>query len=200
MKEFWNERYSVKEYVYGKDPNTYFREKLEGLEPGVVLLPGEGEGRNAVYAAEKGWGVDAFDQSIEGQKKALALADERGVQIRYDLSDYNHYDPAGKLYDVIGLFFTHQPSDMRKIFHSRVTAMLKPGGLLILEGFHKEQIYRNTGGPKNPDFLFEPFELEAEFPGIRFSEIKKLIRELDEGLFHSGEAIVVQMTGIKQNS
>ncbi|MDX1604123.1 MAG: SAM-dependent methyltransferase, partial [Salinimicrobium sediminis] len=83
MQEFWNERYQREEYIYGKDPNEYLKAQLKNLTPGRILFPAEGEGRNAVHAAKKGWQVSAFDQSEEGRKKALRLAEAEGVEIDY---------------------------------------------------------------------------------------------------------------------
>lgn len=70
MKEFWNGKYSSKEYIYGTEPNEYFKSALEKYRPGTILLPGDGEGRNAVYAAKKGWQVTAFDFSNAAKEKA----------------------------------------------------------------------------------------------------------------------------------
>ncbi|HSL87766.1 MAG TPA: hypothetical protein VK870_00530, partial [Ignavibacteriaceae bacterium] len=78
---FWDERYSAEEYVYGKDPNEFFEEHLSKLNPGRLLLPGEGEGRNAIFAAKLGWQVDANDQSIVAKSKAEKLAHAYGVNI-----------------------------------------------------------------------------------------------------------------------
>ena len=55
MKEFWNERYSQEAYAYGTEPNAFFKSRIDQLSPGKLLLPAEGEGRNAVYAATKGF-------------------------------------------------------------------------------------------------------------------------------------------------
>ncbi len=74
MKNFWNKRYSEKEYVYGEDANVFFAEQLQQITPEKIILPCEGEGRNAVYAATSGWGVHAFDTSIIGKSKAIQLA------------------------------------------------------------------------------------------------------------------------------
>ena len=63
MKAFWEDRYSADEFIYGKQPNEYLRIYLDYANPGRLLLPGDGEGRNAVHAAKKGWSVDAFDIS-----------------------------------------------------------------------------------------------------------------------------------------
>lgn len=200
MKEFWNERYSTDEYVYGRDPNTFFREQLGQLQPGKLLLPGEGEGRNAVFAASLGWEVHAFDVSDAGQRKAYRLAGEAGVNIQYTLSPYMEFDNRGVLYDAIGLFFTHQPAEMRKQFHRRLLSMLAPGGTLIMEKFHKEQVHRNTGGPGNVDFLMDEAEVREDFGALEVVELNHLVRPLDEGPFHQGEAVVLQFVGKKKNN
>jgi 2-polyprenyl-3-methyl-5-hydroxy-6-metoxy-1,4-benzoquinol methylase len=197
MKQFWDERYSSEEYVYGRHANAFFQSRLEKLKPGSILLPGEGEGRNAVFAAEMGWSVYAFDTSIEGKKKALKLAEERDVSISYETTAYEDFS-FHKKFDLIGLFFTHQASDIRRIFHHELIKYLNPGGLLIMEAFSKNQIRRNTGGPGNLDFLFSKQELLEDF-----SELEKVLaidvcRILDEGFFHQGEADVIQLVLKKQ--
>ena len=76
---FWNERYVSKEYVYGKEPNTFFKDFIHQKlrVPGKLLLPAEGEGRNAVFAALNGYQVTAFDFSKDAKNKAQLLADEK---------------------------------------------------------------------------------------------------------------------------
>ena len=81
----WNKRYAQKEYFYGKQPNEFFRKQLLKFPPGRILLPAEGEGRNAVFAALSGWDVVAFDTSTEAKKKAEKLAKENKVQISYSI-------------------------------------------------------------------------------------------------------------------
>lgn len=197
MRHFWDERYSTGEYVYGTDPNDFFSESLDKLPPGTILLPGEGEGRNAVYAASKRWNVFAYDTSIEGRKKAMALAKERNVKLEYLLGSYEETDLHGQQYDVVGLFFTHMPSEMRIPFHKKVAGLLKPSGFLILECFHKDQINRDTGGPGNTDFLFSEEELSLDFATLTILHLEKNVRLLQEGLFHQGEAAVVRMVAQK---
>jgi len=83
--QLWDQRYSSEEYAYGKKANAFFSSQLANMSPGHILLPAEGEGRNAVHAATQGWAVEAFDQSFAGQKKALSLASGFGVEIRYQV-------------------------------------------------------------------------------------------------------------------
>lgn len=81
--DFWNEMYGTEEFRYGTTPNEFFKEKLDKMKPGSVLLPAEGEGRNAVYAATQGWDVTAFDISAQGKEKAVQLAKQHNVSINY---------------------------------------------------------------------------------------------------------------------
>lgn len=192
MNQFWDERYRVEEYVYGKEPNTFFKSRLENYKPGHLLLPGEGEGRNAVYAASLGWKVTAFDTSTEGRSKALKLAKEKGVSINYEIASYHDFSFEEMHYDMVALFFTHQPEDDRKRFHRKLADSMNPGSILIFEGFHKKQINRNTGGPQNIEFLFDEAMILTDFANFEFLELTSLTRELNEGPFHQGVADVIQ--------
>jgi cyclopropane fatty-acyl-phospholipid synthase-like methyltransferase len=85
-KQNWEERFSSEEYVYGTDPNVFLKDQLTKLSPGRLLMLGEGEGRNAVYAAKMNWLVDAVDFSEQARLKALRLAAIEKVNINYTLS------------------------------------------------------------------------------------------------------------------
>ncbi len=81
MNSFWDDRYKVEDYVYGREPNDFLRAEAHRIAPGRVLCLAEGEGRNAVFLAGLGHQVTAVDQSIEGLRKADRLAREHGVEI-----------------------------------------------------------------------------------------------------------------------
>jgi len=100
MQEFWNNRYSEEGFAYGAEPNEFLKESLTALKSsGKLLLPAEGEGRNAVYAAQLGWHVTAFDFSSAAQKKALELAGKRGVQLTYLVADVADADLPCEYFD-----------------------------------------------------------------------------------------------------
>lgn len=191
----WNERYAQKDYVYGKEPNVFFKEKLAALKPGNLLLPAEGEGRNAVYAARIGWQVTAFDSSIEAQKKALRLAKEFQISINYLEESYDTIAFEENSFELIALIYAHHPK--RQEAHQKLLSYLKPGGLVILEGFSKKQIENNSGGPKSLDLLFSKEELASDFASL--SEISIWEEELnrEEGEFHLGKASVIRLIGKK---
>lgn len=197
MNDFWNKRYSTKEFAYGEAPNQFVLEELGKLKPGNVLFPAEGEGRNAVYAATQGWEVTAFDPSKEGKKKADFLASKHNLDIDYQIAGYEHVDFEKESFDCIVLVFAHMPPSKRNEWHKKLSSFLKPGGVIIIVGFSKDQIKRKTGGPQNIDMLFSEEELNTDF--IEFSEL--VITEtdtiLDEGPFHQGLASVIRLIGKK---
>lgn len=197
MKDRWNERYSVSGYVYGTEPNEFFKKQIEKLSAGRLLLPGEGEGRNAAYAASLGWEVDAFDYSEQAFRKARSLAEQKNVNINYILSSYEDYKYPPQHYDAAGLIYIHIPPDIRQSIHRKIISSLKPGGKIMLEAFHKEQINYDTGGPKDPDMLYDEDELAGDFGSLEILILKKVKIVLTEGALHSGEAVVVRMAGEK---
>ncbi len=193
MTNIWNERYSSEEYIYGTEPNNFFREKLNQLIPGKILLPAEGEGRNAVFAAKQGWQVTAFDNSIEGQKKALQLADKEDISITYLIDSYDSANFPAEYFDCIALIYTHMPSDKRTVYHQKLASFLKPGGYLILEGFSKNQLQYNSGGPKDYGMLFSDEELKSDFSEFNIIQAEETEIELKEGTYHDGKASVIRL-------
>lgn len=193
-KNTWDERYAQNEYAYGKQPNEFLRQQLQALRPGKILLPAEGEGRNAVFAALQGWNVVAFDSSVEGQKKALALAQEMGTSIEYQTSSFESFDTEEQ-FDAIGLIYAHNLN--REENHKKLSKSLKKGGVIILEGFSKEQLNFNSGGPKNIEMLFSVDELKSDFESFSSLNIWTKEVELSEGNYHLGKASVVRMVGVK---
>ena len=196
-KEMWDQRYAESEYVYGTNPNEYFKQELDKLVPGKILLPAEGEGRNAVYAGEKGWVVSAFDQSEEGRKKAQRLAAERGVEIEYQIRNLETVGYPENYFDAIALVFVHTPAIKRQQIHRNLIRFLKPGGTVILIGFSKEQLQFSSGGPKEESMLFSQEELKEDFSDLHFLSLERLEKEVEEGDFHQGKASVIQMVAIK---
>jgi len=197
MNNFWNQRYDTEEFVYGREPNSFFAKSLEPLKPGKILLPGEGEGRNAVYAAGLGWKVDAFDQSSVGAEKAERFAREKGVQINYKACELAEFPFEEGVYDVIGLVYFHAPTPVRKLLHQKVLEALKPGGMIILEGFHSSQLGRDSGGPQSLELLFTREILLEDFSSLEIELIGEVEENLDEGLFHDGPAKLIRFRGIK---
>ena len=193
---FWDEKFSGDEYLYGTTPNQFFKQSIDSLKPGTLLIPGDGEGRNAIYAAKSGWQVHAFDTSKKGREKALQLASDNNVKIEYEICDYQSFESNIK-YDAIVLVFSHLPSSERQEVHRKYVEMLNPGGTVILQTFSKEQLRLNSGGPKNIDLLFSVEELKEDFKALSTISAENKIVELNEGPLHRGKAHVIELIGIK---
>lgn len=197
MKDFWNARYKEETFAYGTEPNVFFKENIDQLSPGKILLPAEGEGRNAVYAARMGWDVAAFDFSEEAKNKTLKLAQEHEVSINYDVMNVADFSTENIQFDVIGLFFAHFPAHLRQYFHQKVVKVLKNQGFVIFEAFHKNQLNFSSGGPKDLSMLFSVDEVEKEFSGLKILSLEDKIIDLNEGLYHQGKGHVVRMVATK---
>ncbi|KFF21617.1 class I SAM-dependent methyltransferase [Chryseobacterium sp. JM1] len=199
----WNDRYSSEEFAYGTEPNTYLKEQLEKLEPGFILFPAEGEGRNAVFAATKGWKVSAFDISSEGKTKALQLAENRNVSIDYQVGELQNLNYHGEQFDAIALIYAHFPADIKSTIHKALDQYLRKGGLIIFEAFsksHLDYVLKNekVGGPKDIGSLFSIEEIKADFSNYDSIELEEKEIELNEGVFHNGTGSVIRFTGRKR--
>lgn len=200
MKDFWDERYSMQEYIYGEAPNVFFAQQLANMEPGKLLLPAEGEGRNAVHAAQQGWTVDAFDYSTAGKQKAVQLAAKKGVSINYTIADVLSYTYRTNYYDVVALVYTHFPKAQQPLLLGKMIAALRPGGKLIMEVFHHAQIGNPSGGPQTTELLYTETELNDHFDqlGVMVELLAHVPTVLAEGAYHEGPAEVVRAVVYKQ--
>ena len=203
MKEMWDDRYSSQDYAYGVKPNEFFKNALDTYNlNGKILMPAEGEGRNAVYAAKKGLDVTAFDISIEGKKKALKLAAKERVSIRYEVGDFFDLPIINEQFDAVGLIFAHFPPPLLTKYHAKISELLKPDGMIFLEGFSTshlkyQQEYPNIGGPRNLGFLFSEESIRKDFPNFEIIQLEEVEVELQEGKYHIGRGSVVRFIGKK---
>ena len=106
----WDSKYASEDYAYGIYPNDFFKYAIDKYKlAGKILLPAEGEGRNAVYAAKNGLEVTAFDSSKEGKRKALKLAEKENVAINYEVGDFFDLNIINQQYDCTALIYAHFP-------------------------------------------------------------------------------------------
>jgi ubiquinone/menaquinone biosynthesis C-methylase UbiE len=196
-KEFWNERYSLGEYVYGTEPNVFFSEEISKIKPGKLLLPCEGEGRNAVFAASHGWDVTAFDQSEVAKEKCLKLAGTLAPQIKYSILNAESLPYQNQSFDCIALIYSHFPASSRKQIHQQLIKMLKPNGRIFLEAYQPKQLGLASGGPKEPNMLYTIKNLKDDFSELKIVSMNYETIQLNEGPFHKGKAEVIRMVADK---
>lgn len=199
----WNERFAKTEYAYGKEPNEYLREQLTKLPVGKILFAAEGEGRNAVFAAQQGWQVSAFDISAEGKRKALQLAAERGVTLDYQVGELQSLGYVPNQFDAIALIYAHFPAAIKSKMHRELDRYLRKDGFVIFEAFSKRHIEYNSknekvGGPKDLASLFSVEELQSDFANYHTLVLEEKEIELNEGLYHIGTGSVIRFVGKKK--
>ena len=197
MQEFWNKRYSDKNYAYGIDPNVFFKEQIGKLKAGKLLLPGEGEGRNAVYAAKRGWEVTAVDFSVKAQIKANNLAAEHDVSLNYIIDNLMQAEIPLEEFDAAAFIYVHLTNEDAEKVLPKVIAGLKTGGTFFMECYSEKQLGRKSGGPKDINRLYSVTQVRKLLSEL---QISKLIEEeipLNEGEYHKGKGMVIRAVGVK---
>jgi len=201
MKEFWEERYAADEFAYGIEPNVFFEKVLKDRQlQGSILLPAEGEGRNAVFAAKQGLKVTCFDMSEQGKLKAEKLATLNNVSINYLVDEFSELDFEENSFDVIALIYAHFPPNVKTTYHKKIVSYLKKDGVLILEGFSENQLNINEEnqqffGPKKIEMLYTVDEIRNDFAALEIEVLKEEEIDLNEGIHHKGKASVIRFIG-----
>ena len=193
----WDERFSTNKNLYSTAPNFQFADYLKLKKPGKILLPGDGEGRNGVFAAKLGWDVTTFDYSKIAIKHTRELAESAGVSIHSICASIDEVQFPEGHFDIIALIFLHLPPEIRKIHFPRLLNFLKNSGEVYLLGFNKRQIDLTTGGPKNEGMLNSKDELKTDFSTLRIEKLEEFRFELNEGPKHQGMAELIEMVGVK---
>jgi SAM-dependent methyltransferase len=193
---FWDSRYAGDAYAYGEAPNAFLASL--SFEPGGrALVPGDGEGRNGVFLAEKGLRVETLDLSAEGVAKARRLAAARGVNIEARQADALEWDWPVGTYDLVALFYLHLPPPQRRALHATALAALKPGGRIVLEAFTPAHLEKQKagarGGPRDADLLYWAQDLRDDFAGAEIELLQEMETDLREGTLHVGPSAVVRL-------
>lgn len=195
----WEGRFAVPEYIFGTEPNGFLAAQKQLLPAhGKALAIADGEGRNGVWLAEQGLDVLSLDRSPAAQKKARALAAARNVAIRTELADVVQWTFPESTFDVIAVIFTQftTPAE-RSVLFANIRKALKPGGLLMMQGYRPEQLRYGTGGPKEAERMYTRALLEAEFGGFSELHIAEHDSEMAEGTAHGGMSALIDLVGRK---
>jgi SAM-dependent methyltransferase len=194
--ERWNGRYSAPGFLFGEAPNAYLASKADVLpKRGRALSVADGEGRNSVWLAGRGLAVDALDFSPVAVDKARKFAASRGAQVDFAVANVVELEWPAQTYDVIAAIFIQfaTPEERAKLFAWFLRA-LKPGGLLILQGYRVEQLCYGTGGPPERDHLYTAAMVKKAFRGSEFLEIATYDEEIHEGAGHNGMSALLGAT------
>jgi cyclopropane fatty-acyl-phospholipid synthase-like methyltransferase len=201
MSEYqrWESRFSAPGYLFGKEPNAFLRSQAALLKPGQKALAiADGEGRNGVFMATLGLDVLSMDFSPTAQTKAKALAAERGVTLHVVQADLTTWNWQAEAFDVVAaIFFQFLNPAQRAVVFSGIKRTLKPGGLLLLEGYGPKQLEYKTGGPSELENLYTRKLLEDSFRDFASVDIKEYDAVMQEGSAHGGMSALIDLVGRK---
>ena len=199
-RQFWNERFSAADYRIGTAPNRFLEAQKHRFAKGQrALAVADGEGRNGVWLARQGLEVTSVDISPVGQAKARALAKEAGVTMEIIEADLAAWAwPVGAYDAVVAVFMQFAPPPLRAKFFVAMQAALKPGGLLILEGYRPKQLDYGTGGPPQAENMYTRALLESAFAGMEILHLAEYDAEIVEGSGHKGLSALIDLVARKR--
>ena len=187
----WDERYAGTEMVWSGEPNQFVAAELGDLPPGRALDLAAGEGRNALWLAQRGWQVTAVDFSRVGLDKGRALADAHGLSVDWVCADVLGYDAGPDAFDLVVVAYLQLVADERRTAVRRAFGSLRGGGTFFLVAHDATNLAEGTGGPSDPAVLFSAEEVLADLDGERFEveragRVERLVRAGDTEA-HRGE-------------
>jgi SAM-dependent methyltransferase len=189
----WNQRFAGEHYHFGTAPNAWLTTQAAALPARAkVLCVADGEGRNSVWLAEQGHAVQAFDISPTGVAKARALAASRGVDVAYDVADVDSFAwPLGQVDAVVAIFVQFADPALRARLFAHMVASLRPGGVLLLQGYTPKQLDYRTGGPPLLSHLYTAALLRESLGALEIVSLDEYEAEVQEGVGHSGRSALV---------
>jgi 2-polyprenyl-3-methyl-5-hydroxy-6-metoxy-1,4-benzoquinol methylase len=192
-REGWNRRYGEQELLWSAEPNRRFAADIGPLPAGHALDLGCGEGRNAVWLAERGWSVTGVDFSEVAVAKAELLAARRDVAVEWVLADLRDYLPSTEAYDLVAVLYLQLPAAERSLVLGRAANALAPGGLVYVLGHDTRNLTDGHGGPKDAAVLFTPEDVAADLAGLVVERAERVERRvaMDGGSAVAIDALVM---------
>ncbi|HEX2547122.1 MAG TPA: class I SAM-dependent methyltransferase [Ramlibacter sp.] len=196
----WNRRFSEAGYLFGTEPNGWLRDHADVWEAGQrVLSIADGEGRNSVWLAQRGLMVDAFDISEVGVRKARDFARIAGVKVNFAVADIATLAWPPSLYDgVAAIFFQFADPELRARIFAGIVQCLKPGGIVVLQGYTPQQLEYRTGGPPLASHMYTPELLRESFRDCDILALEEYEAVLAEGTAHKGRSALIGLVARKR--
>lgn len=196
---FWDARYAEPGFLFGEAPNAFLQSQLFRLKSGQsVLAVADGEGRNGVWLAEQGLKVHAVEASPVAIEKSRALAAQRGVSLDWEQADLQTWDwPVAAVDAVAAIFIQFVGPEGRAKQFAGIRQMLKPGGLLILQGYTPRQLDYGTGGPSHAENMYTQAMLREAFGDWEILHLSEHDEIVEEGAGHSGLSALIDLVARK---
>lgn len=175
-RQQWNERYAAQPILWDVDPDPFLGAELAGARPGRALDLGAGEGRTALWLAQRGWDVTAVDFSDVALDRGRRRVEEAGATGTVDwiCADLTTLDPPAGPFDLVLVLFVHLPADDRRRLLRQAAAALAPGGIVLVVGYDTTHATEGEGGPRDPLILFSPDDIVADLDGLEIERAERL--------------------------
>ena len=161
----WDERYSTSELIWSGNANQFVERHLADLDPGTAIDLGAGEGRNAVWLAQRGWSVTAVDFSQVGLDKAVQLAADHGVTIVAERADATTWQPPAPV-DLVVLSYLQLPAAQQRTVLEHARGWLIPGGTLLVIAHDRSNVTDGYGGPPSAEVCYTVVDTVAALGGL----------------------------------
>jgi SAM-dependent methyltransferase len=178
-RDDWDRHYARTESLWGATPNRFLVAEATGLAPGRALDLACGEGRNAIWLAERGWQVVGIDFSEVAVAKGRRRAADEGVDVDLRVGDLLDFEPEEQAYDLVLVLYLHVPADERRIVLARAADAVAPAGTFLLVGHHLANLTEGVGGPSDARLLCTPDEIAGELPALQVEKAERVLRDVD---------------------
>jgi 2-polyprenyl-3-methyl-5-hydroxy-6-metoxy-1,4-benzoquinol methylase len=131
----FNRIFTWSEAPFSREPSALVRKVAATKKPGRALDIAMGQGRNSIWLARAGWTVSGYDISDETLRQANAAANAAGVLLETRLASHDEYELGQSQWDLIVMSFAFTRLNDTE-YMKRVRDSLKPGGVLLVEGFN----------------------------------------------------------------
>ncbi|MGA7748884.1 MAG: class I SAM-dependent methyltransferase [Gallionella sp.] len=195
----WDERYTQDGYLFGTEPNEFLVSQQHLLKPGMSCLAvADGEGCNGVWLAQQGLRVLSVEASAVALEKAKKLAQQRGVTIDFEQADLAQWQWGEKRFDIVAaIFIQFAPPALREQMFGGIKRCLKPGGLLLLQGYTPRQLEFKTGGPPLAENTYTEALLRNAFGEMEILHMREHDDHIGEGTAHRGMSALIDLVARK---
>lgn len=182
----WDARYEASDLVWAPTPNIWVEQIAGDLPAGRVIDLAAGEGRNAIWLAERGWSATALDFSPVAIDRARGLALERlgddDDRITFAVGDLLRVRPERQAYDLVLLVYLHVNPEDRWMIMRSAAEYVAPSGLLLVVGHHRDNLESGVGGPQDPAILYTEADLteDLEGTGLVVERAERLLRDVGD--------------------
>lgn len=195
-RQAWNRRYAAEALIWTAAPNPLLAAEAGRLRPARALDLGTGEGRNAIWLAERGWRVTAVDFSEVALAKARRLARRHRVRVRWLAADVTEYRPRHGYYQLVLLCYLQLPPTERRRVLRAAAAAVAPRGTLLYIGHDRSNLEHGAGGPRDPAVLCRPQDIVADLPAFAIVRAEVVKRRVSSDPGHGGPASAMALDAL----